>query len=361
MSKYIDGNNPVDIAKVEEHYASKLEEAEKKAKKHADGVLERIRHFKEKSYAELIEEKTKELNEELQKEKEEYLEDPNGERFIWIIKGKLKEKLTDEEKEKKSYKQINEIIESEIRALSSEEKQRIVFEYLDNEYKEIEKEDQETILRDDILYDLMTEDQVEKYITLFYTSILKNELIGARMEAVREARDELGKKSALLPQEKYKDEIYENSRMHVVDDDIRKNVTKIKNVEDMERMQESKADSIKNNIQLALECLPGVSLLGTVSGLIGYLTSNGNPTAGVITGTLTTAIILALCGVDNLKEIIHTPRAIDEAKKLGLYDLLVEYKIAAKEDDNYYDSLRTAYNVEDKAKAFEEAKGGMAI
>ena len=145
MSKYIDGNNPVDIAKVEEHYASKLEEAEKEAKKYADEVLERIRHFKEKSYAELIEEKTKELNEELQKEKEEYLEDPNEQRFIAIIKGKLKEKLTDEEK--KSYKQINEIIESKIKALSSEEKQKIVFEYLDNEYKEINN-----LLREDLAY-----------------------------------------------------------------------------------------------------------------------------------------------------------------------------------------------------------------
>ena len=38
MSKYIDGNNPVDIAKIEENYNKRTKEAEEKAKKIAEGA-----------------------------------------------------------------------------------------------------------------------------------------------------------------------------------------------------------------------------------------------------------------------------------------------------------------------------------
>lgn len=369
MSKYIDGNNPVDIAKIEENYNKRTKEAEEKAKKIAEETLESIRHYKSMSYEELVAELEAEEAKICQKEKEKYLADPNNEDGKEIIRWYINEHLKDEERKGKSFEKIEALIEEKSKALTEEEKKKIVFDRIDSRSKDWLEWKKGNTLRNDILFDLLTEEQVEKYVSLTYAVWLKRYLIDAKTEAIKESKEDLDKNSFIYETKRaYKGSTYTDSRLSEVYKDAISNVTEIQTVENMSEIQESKSQRIKDTLANALYGVPNVILAGAGGGIAhlvsSYLT-HGNPsidTPVTITAVaFTLAVTLAASGANELREIFTRPKVIEEAKKLGIYDMIIESEKSEKEQDKYIENLETIYGVDEKVDAIEKAKGGLAL
>ena len=118
-------------------------------------------------------------------------------------------------------------------------------------------------------------------------------------------------------------------------------------------MESEKKDESEKN----LKDLGGILF---TSGFIGL--TSGTILAGIANGLsdgrislemipIATGVILACFGVSRLSEFIKDQKKVAEAKKFGLYDMIVDHLKAYGEFKNYEDELKESYEVE----------GGMAL
>lgn len=139
MGKYVDGNQTISFDRIGEEWKSRMKEAEEVANNYADSLLAKIKYFRTHSFEEILNDMYQENNE-----------------FINSL----------QEKEKKRY------------LLEEEEKLRQL----------------------DILYDMMPEEQIEKYVSLYalylYKSILlEEEGFALRAEGKKAPKNSIGIRS----------------------------------------------------------------------------------------------------------------------------------------------------------------------
>ena len=336
MSKYIDSRESVDIDKVEEAFKKGYAEAERKAREEANRVLAKIKRYKKTSFDELAKEVEQEFKDVLEFHLEGAKEDPS--RMDWDIEHYIASTLDIKDRSKK-----HEEAKRRVKNMSPEEKFEI---YSKIERKKINEncENKKHSVRElDILYDSMTEEQIEEYINLIYIMSLKEELIevktNAMMENTERADIVFGKKDP-------EDGIRENGHLYEVEESARKIVA----VEEMSAKDVIDKEEIIDKAKTALGALFGSSLLGTgaasVASFIAQLAGNTDLSYNLFMSTpIFIAATLALCGVPTIKEFIKNKRAIAEAKKFGLYDLIMDKYKAENDFENYEEHLKEEHGL----------------
>lgn len=310
MSKYLDGNNEIDMQKLEEKYREFTEKAVATAKEDTDAFLEEIKYYREHTFEE-IEKDVRALYNSEEYRKSVY-EDYAHERACEIVG----EESLDFERIKRTENEI-------LLTLSDIEKQNI-----------IESKIQEILAykrKNDILYDLITEEQLQKYLELYYTSRLKSELVYARTNAIDSTATSLGKQvDGLMYHEAY-------------------NVVNVEYQSDEDKVK-------KQRIKDGLASIPRALGFSTTAGVVGTLLHNGLLSLitgysyseileeyGILTASVLFAAMLTIVGVMNIKDFFESKKAIQRAKDLGIYDLLLE-KFKAEENFEAYDNeLRDMY------------------
>ena len=344
MAKYIDSSNPVDINKVEELFNAGYKEAEEDAKKEADYLLEEIKHYKETSYDDLKKEVEQRFTGYLTEEIEKAQNEPNSSYVIEQISNVIwhdLEKIKDKGKRLQEARKIAENMPFEEKMkIFTKRRTEILNENLEDELKRV--------LKTDILFDLMTEEQVKQYVELYYILCLKGSLLNAKTKAMIKSEKELDKNGRIFYNTKQglnfdlvglSAAVYENE--------------KITNIRKIDRMESEKKDESEKN----LKDLGGILF---TSGFIGL--TSGTILAGIANGLsdgrislemipIATGVILACFGVSRLSEFIKDQKKVAEAKKFGLYDMIVDHLKAYGEFKNYEDELKESYEVE----------GGMAL
>ncbi|MBQ3423102.1 MAG: hypothetical protein IJH34_15945 [Romboutsia sp.] len=337
MSKYLDADNPVDMAAVEENYKKGVESAEKRAREQADRLLEEINEYRSKSFEELradiLERANSRGNPGLSSE--EYFENLSEEQrnkiymsyakeFLWETKDSEFIDLSIEE-QKNAQKEFVENMPEEL-------KRSAVEKYRANDEKHT-KQRIEECLKKDIIYDMMTEEQIDKYINLYYMHCLKENLHSARTHAIQNAANKLDKEYDFGNYEK---------------------IATIKTLEkDDERVKEEKKDTRKYIAKYFAGTSIGTLVTGGVGSLLGVLAAD---TAGVIVGGgLGIGITLAASGCVSINEFFQNKKGVKRAKELGLYDMFVESLKATKEYDEYKEYLEEEYLPEDLEEMIEES------
>ena len=348
MSKYIKSKEEINIDKVEyyleNHCKLEYELIEEKAREAAQRALETIKHYKETSYEDLAKAEEKEFEEMLKELIEHTKENPS------IIDSDLEREIVSTLNNKSTpekYKEARKIVAG----LSPEEKYekwlKITKERLDENLQESKKH----ILETDILYDLMTEEQIEKYMELVYRESLKARLERLRTDVIMhyEAAPKVFGKDAFAKDGSTDNHIFE------VEDSARKIVF----VEEKKQKNQIDKDDVIEKIKDGLGYLTGASILGlgagSVSALIAELAGNSDLSMNLFKASpLFIAAILACCGVPTIKEFIKNKQAIAQAKRVGLYDLMIEHFQAEKDVNDYIEELKDIHAVEAKM-------GGMTI
>ena len=147
----------------------------------------------------------------------------------------------------------------------------------------------------------------------------------------------------------------DNYRFFEVEDSARKIVF----VEEMNPKNQIDKDDVIEKIKGGLGYLTGASILGlgagSVSSLIAELAGNSDLSMNLFKASpLFIAAMLACFGVPTIKDFIKNKQAIAQAKRVGLYDLMIEHFQAEKDVNDYIDELKEIHDVEAKM-------GGMAI
>ena len=194
----------------------------------------------------------------------------------------------------------------------------------------------EEIKREHILYNLMTEEQIKKYLELFYASTLNSVLSTSRERSILENRQTA------------------NIHKRVP------NVITIKNIESLNLDEINRKDKIKRKLgktfkEIGLDTAYGISastfMMVLAEVISGFSISTPHFFAGL--GILTafhTACALASIGKANLEQFFKDKEAIEKAKELGMYDLLVEEYKSRKEFSKFTEDLEQQH-------FGEEAKG----
>lgn len=363
MSKYIDSKNQVDLDKVEEHFQANYKSAEEYAKEKTDQLLAEIKHFRDHSFQELV----KELEEEFEQSRERDKKDSKKPYCLeYEVKSALREELSEKYPPSSESDELSHAISAKYNALSDEERLDIYFKHSEKRLAEAFEKRKETLQKIDLLYDMMTEEQVEQLIHLYYMSELKRSLVYKREDAMRKAAKDLGKETKLTPW------IYNSAGDKVGFTDntglVESHVAKVVKKEEIDSKDIITKDKIIANIKDAIKqvgiptliAIGATGIIGALSKGPGYTaewqgasievlpdTSNINVLQGVIkTAPIILAIFLARYGIKKISEI-KDKDVIEEAKKFGLYDTLVE-KMKAKND---YDAFKTELV---EARGFDE-------
>jgi len=342
MSKYIKTNETTDISKVEEALKAGYEKAEEIAKAEAEDELEQIKHYKATSYEDLVKEAEEKIKNTYEKIINKAKENPE------IADERIEDEL-DATLDIKDPRKRREEVRKAMENLSAEERFQMYCEIRNREQTETLKAKKEFILKRDILFDLMTEEQIQQYINLIYIARLKDQILWAKEEVLYDAN--------IAPKVFGKEEKdgSRDNRMWEVEEDARKIVY----VEEMNARNKMDKYDIIDKIKTGLGYLTGASILGLgaggVSSLIAELAGNSDLSMNLFKASpLFIAAILACFGVPTIKEFIKNKQAIAEAKKLGLYDAIIERYQADKDAIRYRNQLEEIHDVEAKM-------GGMAI
>lgn len=364
MSKYISSKNPVDIAKVDEKFKERYKSSEEYAQEQKQQLIDEIKHYKSTSKEDLMEEIEEEYAEKYKKIDED-LEDLGLDSYsiVSVIKKGLEEELRFK---KTSFgidykKEVDKIFEN----LTDEEK-IIIYKRTKKRELDFSKLDRIfSVTRTDLLYDLLTEEQMEQLVNLYYLQVLKSRLVYDKRDSVWSAADELGKESSLI--------------MYPVTAEVEK-VTKVedpfeKEVSQMKKIEEGINEVVK---KIIVPSGIGIGITGIVGGIAKLLGRYPDATfqldvmtkqyvenmtgipqdipvfephdVHVIQGVLKTApfiiaAVLACFGVKKLSEFIKDKRAVDEAKKFGIYDMLIEAMDSKKEYENYLEKLKIVNDI----------------
>lgn len=177
------------------------------------------------------------------------------------------------------------------------------------------------------LYNGMSEYQVKQYLNLYYEKELKKELILSRTHAVEQAAKDLYKKGEIP--------------LH--------DVLEIAKIDYMTENEKEKKTNIKEKCKEVLKAV-GVS---TFMGLAGFifsafpLAASGNEIDAIAIG-LSVAILSVGGGWSLLGVVSHKDKkAINQAKKFGIYDLIMDSLKADDKFNKFENELINCFNNED--------------
>ena len=125
--------------------------------------------------------------------------------------------------------------------------------------------------------------------------------------------------------------------------------TEIEKIQASTEKQDEKRENIRDCINATLATVGMGGVLGAFGGEVVSLLSN-TPSEGPIAigaGALAAAA-LAASGVATYHELTNTPKAIEKAKELGVYDLLLERARADRKLDAFHDKIDEEYGIEEK-------------
>ena len=165
MAKYFKSKNERNLARVEENCQRNVREAENEAREKTEKFMSKIKHYRESTFEELKEEITAKV-----------AAIPSGDiaSMDHIINEYAKEQIpqTDKLKGAKLLKERKTFADNlppeQRRAIYTREIAKVKEEQLRNELSEAR--------RDDILYDLLTDEQVEQFFNLYYAACVKERL-----------------------------------------------------------------------------------------------------------------------------------------------------------------------------------------
>lgn len=397
MSKYLDANNEIDMNKIEETYLAYTERALKSARERAEYLLNEIKYYRENSFEKieldvrqrdhdevsfpedysehrkiamcarhLMRKENAQMNKETfdkYRNKVMSMDDEERKKLIdivveeeeigmcgYYIKGKekslnkeerkeiLKKVIQDRKirmcayylfskKENPKYSRTDDYI-NDLSKMSSKEIDDLYEEFVESEIAKEQK--------NDIIFDLLTEEQISNLVNLYTEKQFKKHLIKARNDAINKTAEDLGKKGLKHDYGHYEYEI-----------------AKIKDVNIQEQADRDKVSDIKDFFAvLAAYITGGTITLGTIMNLIEFF--SGNPDlmglshyAGAA-AFMAMPIVLALpfAGGHSLITFFKDKKAMQKAKELGLYDVIVDSIKSNNEFLEYVQDL----GIEDFAK-----------
>ena len=402
MSKYLDVNNEIDMNKIEETYLAYTESALKSARERAEYLLNEIKYYRENSFEKieldvreryhdevsfpedyskhrkiamcarhLMRKENAQMNKETfdkYRNKVMSMDDEERKKLIDIVvekeeigmcayylskndkRGK-EESLSKEERkeilkkeiqdrkilmcayylfsknENPKYSEKDDYI-NDLSKMSSKEIDDLYEEYVESRIEQEQK--------NDIIFDLLTEEQISNLVNLYTEKRFKEHLIEARNDAINKTAEDLGKKGLKHGYAHYEYEI-----------------AKIEDVNIQEQADRDKVSDIKDFFAvLAAYITGGTITLGTIMNLIEFF--SGNPElmslshyAGAA-ACMAIPIVLALpfAGVHSLITFFKDKKAMQKAKELGLYDVIVDSIKSNNEFLEYVQDL----GIEDFAK-----------
>ena len=375
MSKYISSKNPVDIEKIDEKFKEKYKQSEELAKEKTDKLIEEIKYYKSTSSDELIKKIDEEFD-ELYKNVENAPVSLSSIYFISTVKEAIEYELefkmlgTPDEIKKETDRIFNSLDDQEKITLFKRRKKHKLDMAKSKRIHEV--------ITTDMLYDLLTDEQMQQFVELYYLQVLKKALVGDKVDAVIEVSKELDKKSNLAPvgQKRVSPDLFEAEYypMQTVYEEVEK-VTKVeepieKELKAIERIKEGAKEIVKKVI------IPSGIGLGVTGFIAGYaklmsdlkipdasqqLGYNAQKFAEQFTGApadpiqfqdinvlrevlkkapFIIGIVLACFGVKKGAEFIRDKRAIDEAKKFGIYDMIIDSINSKEEYKEYVEKLK---------------------
>ena len=200
----------------------------------------------------------------------------------------------------------------------------------------------ENAQKDMLAFGLMTKEQAEKYVSLYFQMCLTANSYEARKKAIYETAKEQGAKPPKCLREKrviYK----EASRIAKIEEQTEEDISLKNRVVNKIKQIDSK---IYNNLRLTLTTIGLGVLISTVTGMC-IINNTGNETAGITAVLLGSPIIIGGIATayktPDIKDYLKDKKTIEEAKNLGLLDHLVNWNKASKEFSDYDKSIREEY------------------
>jgi hypothetical protein len=327
MEDILDIKDPKVIEKIIKKYSIQVGDAEEKVTKAVESLKSRIEysrtHTEEEIYA-AIEKKTK----------EEYVEMDNNKA--------LRSAIIKEFAKKSSKKLPEEAIENAIKKMTDERKRQLIIRYKNAWYKEAMNQRTKEVETHYPIYSCLNEKEMEEYIELYAENYLKGLLFHAREDAIKETADELGVKPPLCI-----------TNMKAVDA-VSNRIIK---TEDQDEQDKIKAGGLRERFKrlslavrkTAVPTLAEIGVCQIIVPFVGYMAhsvyNKSDVTAGVVIAS--EAIIVAGAVIsfqsENIRGYFKDKETVEEAKKLGILDLLVNWGKAWMKLDEYEAKLNTKY------------------
>lgn len=333
MAAYLDVSNPEVINQVNKEYEKYKPYIEEEARKDAIDLLNSITYYKYTSQEDIYADIKR-------RARMKYLEMNDNYALTQALTEKLKEKY-------KNSKESNEVIAKKIYAeektirstLKDEQKQDIIKSYKQDKYsKTVEIE---TKKADDSImtFSLMSEEEKNNYVGLYYKLSLNKNKYDFRKRAISSVSNQMGVKSPECLKETAPLFNKANRIVNMEEQTEKDKELKTKIKDKIDKLDKA----IYQNLRLTLLTI-GVSVLTpTVIGM--YIIQNSGNEALAIKSVLVgcpliIAGITAAYKSQDIKDYFHDKKTLDEAKKLGLIDSLVDWSKSSKEFEKYDKKLK---------------------
>lgn len=336
MRKYLT-KNPSNIHRVQDNYERYVKDVEEKAKKDTEELRKEIEYYKANDW-DTIEKKI--------------IDEVNSltiEELHCISKEDFKRRYIGPERDSHWYKEQVPKTEEEIDAAYKEYVEEKRSDRLDMELLDAR--------RSDILFDMMNEEEIEKFLSLDYAYNLKTGLVRIREDAIIATQKETHTKTRMFPKDNDHFDI-DDSAEDEADREVHfEKLNEVEKIEEMNEEQKRKKERIKDIAKEALESIGGAAMLsvagGAIAGWISTLGGNGfGVNASLIAMPTVFAAMLGLIGASSVQDMLSKPRAIKEAKALGIYDLMVARQKALDDKYDYEKELSDKYHAYEDAKEY---------
>lgn len=217
---------------------------------------------------------------------------------------------------------INEHFEK--MAIAAQEKAQRMRQYKKQEIMQEKANDEDGI------YSILTNEQIDKYLDLYYKKILHEELLNAKYKALEREAISQGK----------------SLKTHINPADPLCGTKTIIKMEEQTKEQQTKKEKIKDTIKAAINdgtlCATLISIPVIVFGALvtGAQATTGNLSltpmiVSVAISAFVAASLITEFGLNNIKIIMKHEKIREEMKKTGVYDSILE-SIKADEEYNEY-------------------------
>lgn len=323
----LDITNQKVLEQIISKYSIKVSEADTKSKQTAKDLSESIDYYRTHNEEEIISDIKAEAFEKISS-----LDDNNALRLAAISKFA-----------KESNKKIpDEYIKSTINKLSEDRKKQLIKEYKTETFNTYVNKKVNSMRKNNNFWFYMTDEQKKKYVSLYKDFSLAKDLLDARISAIKETADENG----VLPPSCI-------TNMKPVD----KIANRVIKIEDQDKQDRIVAGGIKEKITRLFNDLqknmgPTAIEIGICQifvPFIGYMVNAlyERKDATIKAIIATEAVIIAGAVIsfnsDTIRDFFKDQKTIEEAKKLGILDLLINCGRANMKFASYTKKLEKEY------------------
>lgn len=314
MSKYIEGET-ANIEEIDENYNELIHRAEETAKQKSDELRAEIAYYKRTDFSDIEAKTTTEVS----------------------------QRPDDEILDREMFYHNNR---KEMAHMSDEEKERMYNEALAKSRAYVLRRELRDQREKDLYYDLLTDEQVEELVKLTYVFDLKAELVEIKEEEIFK-KAKIGTKERLVAQELPNIE-YEvgNKVFGYVDEE-----------KALDQEKKAKKARIKDSILGTLSVTGMSAALGAgIGAAVTQMTNIPNAQTMPAGAALLGAAALAITGAITYSDFKKTPRAIEAAKAMGLYDLIEDQSRADKALVDFSDQIDAEYGITEQMKEYDKGR-----